>query len=245
MMLYPQAVLYGVTALQVLGVALPQRLQDWDNCHILVPREQYRPAREGVIVHQGSQLPDVWRTKDGARLLNPVDHWVQLHGASDDEMVEVADGLVRRQHPLLRLEEFKKHLSGLDGVAGVKQARRVVSQVRAGTDSLFETRVRLILVHGGLPCPQVNPAVHCRSVAWPYHPDMAYMDELVAVEYDGAVHVGNTDEMERDAQRRRDLTDEGWLIITVTKKQLRQPAQLVRSVETALIFRRATMAAAR
>ncbi|MCL2316260.1 MAG: hypothetical protein FWC46_04120, partial [Actinomycetia bacterium] len=58
-------------------------------------------------------------------------------------------------------------------------------------------------------------------------------------EYDGADHVGATRQMEVDARRRRDLQDEGWLIINVTAAQLREPASLIASVERALVFRSA------
>jgi len=233
-----EVVPYGVTALQILGVALPERLQDWDRVHILVPAGTTRPARQGVVAHSTERPWQVWGSRDGIFLLHPVDHWLQLRG-TDDELIEVADGLVRRQHPLITMVEFRARLGELTGVAGVKRARRLMGWVRPGTDSLYETRTRLILVHGGLPCPAVNPEVHSRS-GITYFIDMAYEEEQVGVEYDGADHVGSRDQMEDDALRRRNLQDDGWYLITVTAKQHREPATLVRSVEAALILRRAT-----
>jgi len=230
---------YGVTALQILGVALPERLQDWDRVHIQVPAGTTRPARQGVVTHCTERAWQVWGSRDGIFLLHPVDHWLQLRG-TDDELIEVADGLVRRQHPLLTMAEFRARLGELAGVPGVKRARRLMAWVRPGTDSLYETRTRLILVHGGLPCPAVNPEVHSGS-GFTYFIDMAYEEEQVGVEYDGADHVGSRDQMEDDALRRRNLQGDGWYLITVTAKQHREPAALVRSVEAALILRRATL----
>jgi len=231
------AVLFGPTALQMLRVALPARLQDWDNVHILVERGGYRPVRRGVIAHTTRVPTEVWRMIDGCPVPHPVDAWVQLD-ATEDELVEVGDGLVRYRQPLLKMDDVTTRLATLAGAPGVKAARRALRLVRPGTDSIMETRTRLVLVRAGLPCPVVNHPVPCRNAGRVYHVDMGYEKEKVAVEFDGAVHVENTDQMEIDAQRRRDLQDEGWLIITVTKQQLNSSAQFVRSVETALIMRR-------
>jgi len=233
-----RAVLYGPSAFQALGVALPEALQDWDNCHILVPSGGYLPIRRGVVAHQTKLPPTVWRTIGGLPLLHPVDHWLQLRRASIDHLVEVGDGLLRRQSPLLTLDAIWARLSQLDGVPGIKPARRAARWLVPGTDSLYETRTRLVLIHGGLPVPAVNCAVYCGSAGRWYHVDLGYDMEKVAVEYDGLVHVGNRVQMEIDARRRRELQDEGWLIITVTAEQLRRPLEIVRSVETALILRR-------
>ena len=95
-----------------------------------------------------------------------------------------------------------------------------------------------MLVRAGLPEPIVNLEVFCPSVGRTYHVDLGYEKEKVAVEYDGAVHVGNRTQMEIDAKRRRILQDEGWLIITVTANQLNEPRDVIRSVENALVLRR-------
>jgi len=63
----------------------------------------------------------------------------------------------------------------------------------------------------------------------------------VAVEYDGAVHVGDTQQQQIDAERRRDLQDEGWLVINATVKHLAEPVPFIRSVEAALIMRQAAL----
>ncbi|MDR0784198.1 MAG: hypothetical protein LBE83_10645, partial [Propionibacteriaceae bacterium] len=199
------ATLYGASALQVLGVALPERLQDWDNCHILVPTGRFRPQRRGVVTHRTTTMPPIWRRyKNSLPTLHPVDHWLQLRG-TDDELVEVADGLMRRKDPLIREEDFRRRLSELGDTPGIKKARRVARLVVPRTDSIYETRLRLLLVRAGLPQPEVNYSIYCNDVAMEYHVDMGYPRQKVAVEYDGADHVGDRKQMFRDAERRRDL----------------------------------------
>jgi len=234
-----QIVLYGPTALQVMRVALPQNLEDWDRCHVVVPAGASRPERLGVVAHRTTAPLDVWGTREGLPLLHPVDHWLQMRG-TDDELVEVADGLVRRRRSLITMDDFHRRLAELKGVVGAPRGRRLVTWVRPGTDSLYETRTRLILVRAGLPTPAVNLPVVSRT-GFVYHVDLGYEREKVAVEYDGAVHVGDTQQQQIDAERRRDLQDVGWLIIPATVMQISDPIPLVRSVEEALILRRAAL----
>jgi len=238
------ATLYGPTALQVLGVELPERLQDWTHCHIQVPRGTFHPERRGVVVHRTQAPAPPSRTIAGLPMLHPVEHWTQLRGATDDELIEVGDGLVRRKRPLTSIDEMRTVLNRLAGQPGASRCRRALKWVRPRTDSLYETRTRLILVHAGLPEPAVNFGAYSREAGIEYSIDMAYGDERIGIEYDGADHVHDREQMESDATRRRQLQDEGWLLITVTRATLRRPPDLVRSVESALVLRRAAARAA-
>ena len=234
----PRAMVHGVTALQVMGVALPTCLEDFDAIHLLAPADKARPRRVGVVAHSTCTMPTpTWHLR-GVPLLSPVAHLAQIRG-TDDELVEIGDGLMRRKSPLVRGEHLAAELESMAGTWGVKRIRRVLPLVRQDTDSIMETRTRLILVRNGLPVPEVNLSVPSRARGLVYHVDMGYKKEKVAVEYDGAVHVGNREQMELDAERRRDLQDMGWMVITVTASQLRDPASLTASVEAALVTRRA------
>jgi len=232
-------VLYGPSALQVLGVQLPERLQDWTAVHLMVDDQKRRTERCDVTWHTSSKPLKIWRLIHGLPVLNPVDHWLQLKGAKLNDMVEVGDGFLRRQNPLLTIDEMRDRLAELKMIHGVKLARRAMTLVRAGTDSLYETRIRLLLVKAGLPTPDVNLAVWCPIANKWYHPDMAYKEAQLAVEFDGQVHVGSREQMDIDALRRRQLQDAGWLIITITSSQLRNPSDFIRSVKMALALRTA------
>ncbi|MCL2652613.1 MAG: hypothetical protein FWD63_02340 [Propionibacteriaceae bacterium] len=229
-------VLYGATALQAMGVQLPERLQDWTTVHILVPTQTKRTHRQGVIAHHQARPASVWRLVDGLPVLHPVDHWVQMTNATVSEMVEIGDGFLRRHNPLLTLAEVHSRLGELDGVHGVKLARRALPLLRPGTDSLYESRTRLVLVHAGLPTPEVNLPVWCPSVDFTYHVDMGYEKARTGVEFDGIGHSDRT-QMDIDANRRRNLQDSDWLLISVTSTQLRRPESFIRSVQNALVMR--------
>ena len=227
--------LAGPTALQALRVALPTSLEDWERCHLIVPRQTPRPRRAGVIAHRSNDFR-VWAHLAGLPLQHPVDAWVQLHGATVGELVEVGDGLVRRKRPLLTVEKIESRLDELRGHPGVRRVRQAMRWVRPGTDSLYETRTRMKMLQAGLAEPTVNLPVYSRAADYWYHVDMGYEAARLAVEYDGEDH-GERQQREIDAERRRDLQDEGWTIIIVTAKQLNHPAPFLRSVEQALALR--------
>jgi len=232
-----QIYLYGPTALQMLGVQLPERLQDWSRVHILVDDPSRRPKRTDVVAHCDRLVHEPWRIVEGALLLHPVDHWLQMTNATLNEMVEIGDGFVRRRSPLLTLEQMGDRLDQLSGARGVRLARRAFKLVRPGTDSIWETRTRMVMVDAGLPAPAVNPPVWCPLIGATYHVDMGYVESKTGVEFDGLGHVGDAAQMRIDVDRRRDLQDAGWLIISVTAAGLRQPQDFLRSVENALIMR--------
>jgi len=96
----------------------------------------------------------------------------------------------------------------------------------------------MIMFRHRLPQPAVNLPVKIRSTGFVYHVDMGYKEEQVGVEFDGADHVGDSRQMDIDVARRRDLQDEGWIIINVTAAHLKDPGPFIRSVEQALILRR-------
>jgi len=220
-----------------MGVALPQTVEQWDVIHLLIEQDAERPRRAGILVHSGRRGRRVWGRFGDLPVLHPVDHWLQLAPCGEDDMVQVGDGFVRRQEPLMTIGEMSSRLQVLTGQDGCKLARRALKRVRPGTDSIYESKTRLVLINAHLPEPAVNPPVWCVAVDATYYVDMGYLAEKVAVEYDGQVHVGDRMQMEMDADRRRNLQDEGWMIISVTASRLRSPGGLIRSVENALILR--------
>jgi len=221
------ACLCEVTALGLAGVDLPNRLAPTDEpIHVHVPKELCGPQRVGVRVHHNlRQLPR--QQMAGLPTLDLAECWLQLAArASLLELVVVGDGLMRRPRPPLN-RPFLVTSSALATAAaesgrrpGIRNARSAVALVRPGTDSPMESVTRFHLVRAGLPEPLINYAI-LDETGWPvYFLDMAYPQKKVAVEYDGAIHVGDTRRMAGYARRRRRLEDDGWRIITATASDL-------------------------
>ena len=98
----------------------------------------------------------------------------------------------------------------------------------------METRLRLILVSGGLPAPEVQYPVLDdvrRRAVWL---DLAYPAQRIGIEYEGADHT-RPERVLLDAGRYTRLTDAGWRIYRFTKYQVyAEPDEIVATIGRAL-----------
>lgn len=96
----------------------------------------------------------------------------------------------------------------------------------------METRIRLALIDGGLPAPEVQFPLG------PYRLDMAYPAAMLAVEYDGEHH--RTPEQARyDLERQAFVDARGWTIVRPPGFEvLGRPDAVADRVRHALAFRR-------
>ncbi|MFJ5545740.1 hypothetical protein [Micromonospora chalcea] len=99
-----------------------------------------------------------------------------------------------------------------------------------------ESHLRVRLVFAGLPRPVAQHPVRV-STGLILHPDLAWPEFRVAVEYDGQWH-SDTDRMHLDRRRLNQLVEAGWLVLHVTGRRLHKefPA-LVREIRAALVAR--------
>ena len=65
-------------------------------------------------------------------------------------------------------------------------------------------------------------------------PDLAYLAERVAIEYQGADHWRDRDVFEDDILRRELFERAGWLVVLVTDRRLKQPQLFLRQVRDVL-----------
>lgn len=187
----PDAVFSHATGLDLLGVDRPRGLRNPDTVHVEVPHAGRRPQRHGVTSHSrttSARQPVVLR--DGLPVLPAPRLWTQLAGELDEvEVVVLGDALLRRGAARSSLRELGRAVDRLaPGTRGLRRLRLALPRLRAGTDSCQETRLRLVLVDGGLPCPEVNRPVRDPDGRFVALPDLSYPAERVAIEYDGDVH---------------------------------------------------------
>lgn len=222
------------TALTLLGVELPTRLAS-SEIHVRVPSSAVRPARAGIVVHASTRVVHLAAGLD-IPVVAAEEAWLDCAARADvDTLVVLGDALLRRQQPAAVLDELKDIVARTPpGTRGIARLRAALSDVRPGTDSLMETRTRLLLVRSGLPEPRVNRSVQVagRFIAMP---DLIYEEAKIAIEYDGDIHRTDRATWMRDIRRREQLQAAGWLVLTATADDvLRDPAQFVRRVRTAL-----------
>jgi hypothetical protein len=230
--LAPDQLFSHVTAARLYGIPLPYRLERQRAIDIWAPQIQVRAA--GVIGHRSAPLARKYVR--GLPVVTPVRAWIQLGPLLDHvSLVAAGDDLVRRKRPLSSLDELKREVDGSRGVRGIRSLRAAFADVRAGTDSPMETRLRLLLVDAGLPEPIIGHAIHTRAGTFVGTPDLVYVHERIAIEYEGELHQIDPAIFAADIERRERMEAAGWHVIRVIKNHLnRNPTKLVDRVKRKL-----------
>lgn len=134
------------------------------------------------------------------------------------ELVVLGDSLSRHDHSLPG--ELLRHASGASG-RGIVLARRAAALVRVGAESAQESRSRLLMVLAGLPEPVLQHPMYDDHGRELHRLDMAYLEGLLAVEYDGEHHLDRA-QRDLDLRRRERFEAVGWRFVTVVSADIYQ-----------------------
>lgn len=217
----PGLLVEGLSALQLLGVELGPR----EPLRLCAP-DGHQVKRHGVRVRRlAAPLPAL------DRVLTPCAAFATA--AVDLDLVELVvagDWLVRlgRTTPT----ELRAFAAGLTG-RHCRTVRRAAELVRERVDSPPESRLRLCLVLAGLPEPAVNLDL---GDEWFFlaRPDLAYLRYRLLLEYEGDQHRTDRRQWNRDIDRTRYLTRQGYVVERVTAERLRRPRRLVQEIHQVL-----------
>ncbi|PZR52972.1 hypothetical protein DNL40_09990 [Xylanimonas oleitrophica] len=226
------------TALRLLGVEVPWRIADDARIHVVARRAQARPERPGVVSHRTRQRSLETVEVHGLLVTSPAQTFVDVACGLrvPDDVVVLGDGFLRRGRALTTVAEMTALAERTRKVKGIVQVREQLPRLRPGTDSSTETRARLALVAGGLPCPVVNEVVRDDAGRYVKRVDMLYRRERVAVEYDGDQHRTDREQWREDVRARRRLEELGWtVVVAVANDVVRDPGPLVARVRSALL----------
>ena len=227
-----------VTAARLYGIPVPWHLETRRALDVSAVVPAHAPQGAGVIGHRlvGHGLAP--RTIHGLLVPDALDVWVQLATLLTAEQLIIAgDGLVTRKHPLTTLDRIHERVSRLRGGRGVRRLREAAPDIRSGTDSAAETRMRLIIIRGGLPEPAIGHTVYDRDGCFVGTPDLAYVDAKIALDYEGSIHRTSERVFGEDIERREQFQDAGWRHIRIVKDHLERPHRLVDRVGYALAER--------
>lgn len=180
-----------------------------------VDGHQLRPSLVKVVEHPDCRL----------RLLDAASTWASLAASLHPyDLVALGDAIVRDWRlpvgcsPLATVAELEALVCAGRRV-GVGALRAALPRIRTRSASRTETWLRLTLVDGALPEPELNAPVQLgvhREVAL----DLAYRRERVGIEYEGDHHRVDADQWHADLERYELLADAGWRIIRVTRHDL-------------------------
>ncbi|MFG6476477.1 endonuclease domain-containing protein [Microbacterium sp. P06] len=215
------------TAAELWGAPLPSS-QTGPPLHVAVEAPRSAPRRPGVIGHSlrvESLLP--LRTADGLPVAAPPEMWCQLATIlTREDLLAVGDFLVSgkrtdrgREPALCSLRELRDAACRNRGSRGSSAMAWALPLIRTGVDSRPESHLRLVLVEAGLPEPLVAPPINVGAERI-LHPDLAYMEERVAIEYEGDGHRVDRARWRRDIERREAFEAAGWRVIRVTADDL-------------------------
>lgn len=236
--------LAGYSAAEMLGAdCAPARTP----AEVVLPERQRR-ARAGLIVHRDA-VPDEEILRDvPVRVRDRRGRWRTLPGRTVDTTspVRTAFDLARREpriEAVVALDALANHcrISPADvlalaarhpGVRGITRLPGLVALADGRAESPMETRIRLALLDGGLPLPELQFPLGR------YRLDLAYPAAMLAVEYDGEHH-REPAQARYDLERQEYIAGRGWTVIRPAAREvLADPDVLADRVRHALAFRR-------
>ena len=224
------------TALELHALPVPARVMRDSRIHVSVAEPGFPPQVRGVIGHRLLVAPPL-TDLDGIPVVRGLDAWLQAAPyLTERELVETGDALIRRRRPQTTVGELGRQVRAVSGRRGARKLRAALVRIRPGTDSVPETRLRLLICDAGLPEPVIGFTV-THNGSFVGQPDLAYPEHRIAIEYEGDVHRLDLRTFRDDIERRERFEDAGWRVIRVTADHLAAPVLLIHRIRTALSVR--------
>lgn len=144
-------------------------------------------AHRGLAVRRGRASGADVVEVGGCRATSPLrTAWDLARRLRVDEGVVAVDALARCGG--FAPEELLVRCAAAPGARGCRRLDEVVALADPRAESPMETRLRLLLVRGGLPAPQVQFRLLDEYGFAVARFDLAYPDVMLAIEYDGRGH---------------------------------------------------------
>jgi very-short-patch-repair endonuclease len=221
-----EAAFSGLTAAWLHGL-------DVEPCapiEVVAPRAIGLSARAGMRVHRSLSQLQVVEVR-GLRATALVQTIVDICArASLTEAVVVVDAALHARK--LTISQLSSWALARPGRKGIQKLRRVISLAEPATESPMESRLRMVLVLGGLPKPKVQVPIHDREGRFVGRPDLYYEEAKLGIEFDGGAH---RNALVADNRRQNALLNAGVTLLRFTSADvMRQPASIVRQVRALL-----------
>ncbi len=201
--------------------------------HISSPGQVSRTQRQGIAAHRADPtLRAVIRS--GLPVAPPARVFLDLAAAGLGlvDLVAVGDSLVAAKQTT---QQELIDAAAMVSDSGCRRARRAARWVRAGVDSVMETRLRMLMVLARLPEPQVNVILRADDGTWDARIELAYRGIMLAIEYEGRQHAESTQQWNKDIRRRTRLEALGWRFILVTAEGVfARPEETLTDITNAL-----------
>lgn len=224
--MHPEAWFSNTTAAVLRGLPVPRALERGP-IHVTVPVGVRSPRGSSVRGHQR----DI-ETPASEQLVLPLSsgEFVPLRVAtlgataltsatqlSHADLVALIDA-ARLRDEAATLADIDRMLERSARRAGSAALRRACCESRAGVRSRPESHLRVLLARAGFPEPEVAPAVP--TPLGELHPDLAWPQWRVLVEYEGEGHRTDSRVFARDLHRFDAFGDADWSTARCTSDDL-------------------------
>lgn len=232
LVLPPGVVVSGRTAAWIWGVDL--RSRPWEPTEATAPRISTLGLRGGVIIRRAAMSDCDVVVVAGIPLTSPLRTAFDLARRPDLVTGVIAlDALLHLR--LIDAEELRDYIDEHPRWRGVRVAARALALSEPKAESPGETRLRLVLVAGGLPRPEAQIELYDPDGGFVARTDLGYREQQLGVEYDGAQH---RDSLAEDMRRQNAIFALGWGLRRYTGWYVEhRPALIVAQVAHALGLR--------
>ncbi len=167
-------------------------------------------------------------------LTTPARTWFDLAAHLDlGDLVAVGDYFIHHAAPLTDRVQLARVLARNEGQRGVRLAREAIGLLSERAESRPESRLRVLIATSGLPLPEINRTLTDSTTGKCVRPDFLFADYKVILEYQGDYH-RSRNQWRKDMTRRTRLELQGWRILELNSDDLKDPAELLGRIRTAL-----------
>jgi very-short-patch-repair endonuclease len=206
-------------------------LQPDQPVEVAVPDGSGTRSRPGMHVRRSALPPDEVVECQGLPVTSPVRTVFDLarHLPLAEAIVAVDLAL---HGALVEPDELRAYVTAHPTWKGLAQARRVVTIAELRAESPMESRLRALLVLGGLPRPQAQAEIIDERGCFLGRLDLYYPTARLGIEYDGDGHRSN---LAADNRRQNRLMGAGVRLLRYTAADVyRRPVDMVAEVRAAL-----------
>lgn len=199
------------TAAQLWGLPVPGHVAADPRLHVSTSGRE--PHGRGVVGHRITTAD--LRFLEELPVVAPAEAWCQLGAVlSGDDLVSAGDRLLGWPRALADEAEIDAAIDRFRGRRGARAVVRARRDLRRGSASDRETRLRLLVVRAGFPEPEANGPIELPG-GRTTHGDLVFRRQRTILEYDGDRHRTDRRRFRRDVDRLNALAVAGWLVIRI------------------------------
>ncbi len=213
----------GITAARLHGLWLPSAAAGEKLEFVITgdprrPRDLAHSRRNEIVTRRRALRRDEILVSDRFALVSPTRAWIDLcETLSLADAVAAGDSILHQR--LGSLGQLQDAVRAAHRRRGVRIARAALSLLNERSRSRGESHLRVIVVVGGLPCPEVNVAINTDWGEWLAEPDLVYRRARLALEYNGRDHA-DVRRTRKDISREIDVDSNDWKVVVFGPREV-------------------------